>query len=221
MIRLPQLLLLVDDLYSRVVLGEIALSDVLIDATEELLARVDPAMGAPAADCSEEDAVALAAQLRAAFADHAGNEPAGGRLVAGVHLPAELTAVLSSENIAAFEQGVAAGLVPYAILLFLEHEPAIAERLIGWLTGEVRSVANRTVLMGSESWFEFLVLSPQASTQLAATLLMYDLAKNASAASAALPTTRMVSRCSIRGAPRSLRLPSRRGRRAARPHRPM
>jgi two-component system, chemotaxis family, sensor kinase CheA len=175
--RLPQLLLLVDDLYSRAALGEVALSDAVLDATEDLLARIDVGPDAAVEDCSEEDAAALAAQLRADLTDQiSGDEPAS-RIVSGIYLPAELASVLSAETLAVFEQGVADGLVPYALLLFLEDEPAIAERLIGWLTGEARTVANRTVLTGSESWFEFLALSARSPAEFATALLAIDPAR--------------------------------------------
>lgn len=177
LVQLPQLLLLMDDLYSRAALGEVPLSDAMIDATEEVLGRIDLAPGAEPEDCSEDDAAALAARLRGALPDRVGDDAAGGRAIAGVHIPAELAAVLSGDNLAALEQGLADGLVPYAILMFLEREPAIAERLVGWLSGEARSIANRTVVTGSESWFEFLVLSALPPSDLATALLVLDPAK--------------------------------------------
>jgi two-component system chemotaxis sensor kinase CheA len=55
---------------------------------------------------------------------------------------------------------------------------ATAERLISWLTGETRALANRTVVTGSESWFEFLVLSPLSPVELAAALQGIDPARH-------------------------------------------
>ncbi|HEY1796732.1 MAG TPA: ATP-binding protein [Stellaceae bacterium] len=177
LVRLALLLLLVDDLYSRAALGEVPLSDGLIDATEELLGRIDLAPDAAAGDCSEDEAAALSARLRVALPDQADDGPEGGRVISGVHVPAELTAVLSGDSLAALERGLAEGLVPYALLVFLENEPVIAERLVGWLGGEARAIANRTVVTGSESWFEFLVLSPLPPADLASALLALDPAK--------------------------------------------
>lgn len=177
LVRLPQLLLLIEDVFSRAGLGEVAISHGLLDAAEEVLARLDLTTSAPLADCPEPEAAALTVRLRGLLAEEATADQAGGRSIGGVHLPAELASVLSGDNTAAFEQGLAEGLVPYALLLFLEKEPAIAERLIGWLTGETRAIANRTVLTGRESWFEFLILSPLAPAELSAALLALDPAK--------------------------------------------
>jgi chemotaxis protein histidine kinase CheA len=170
--RLPQLFLLIEDLYSRAEAGELAISDALLDATETVIGRVaDASLGE---DCSEEEATALEARLRAPFADQVPSGDGDGRIVAGVYVPAELIAVLSGENLALLEQGIAEGLLPYAVLVHLESDPATAESLVGWLTAETRALANRTVVTGSESWFEFLLLSPLSPVELAAALQVVD-----------------------------------------------
>jgi len=171
--RLPQLLLLIEDLYTRAARGELAVSDALIDATAATISRIDSGP-----DCSEEEAAALATLLRAPLPDSAPSGEGGGKIVAGVHIPAELISVLSGDNAIAFEQGVAEGLLPYEILLHLETEPATAERLIGWLTAETRTITNRTVVTAGESWFEFLILSPLPPAELSAALLTLDPARH-------------------------------------------
>jgi chemotaxis protein histidine kinase CheA len=170
-------LLLVEDLYGRAAAGELIVSDGLIDATAAALARLDPAQGGGLVDCDQAEAAALSAQLRSGLGEEAPGAEGEGRVIGGIHIPADLVSVLSSENVAAFEQGIAQGLVPYRVLLHLESEPATAERLLGWLTGDTRAITNRTVVTGSESWFEFLVLSPQPATDVAAALFSLDPAR--------------------------------------------
>jgi chemotaxis protein histidine kinase CheA len=167
-VHLPQLLLLIDDLYSRAALGELAVSDALLDATEAVVAHIANQ------DCGAEEAAGLLADLRAPFADQALSSDGGGKTVAGIYVPAELIAVLSGDNIAMLEQSLGEGLVPYALLLHLETEPETAQRLVQWLTAEVRAIANRTVVTGGESWFEFLILSPQSPPEFSAALLALD-----------------------------------------------
>ncbi len=175
--RLPPLLLLIEDLYSRAASGELIITDTLLDATEATLARIEGGAAAAIVDYSEDEAAALAARLRGGLPEQPATPDGVGRVIGGVHIPAELVSVLSAENIAALDEGIATGLVPYAILVHLETEPAIAESLIGWLTSETRTVTNRTVVTGGESWFEFLILATLSPAELAAALVALDPAR--------------------------------------------
>ncbi|HWB49317.1 MAG TPA: ATP-binding protein [Stellaceae bacterium] len=172
--RLPPLLLLVEDLYSRAAASELIVSDTLLDATEALLTRIEAGSAAAIVDYTADEAAAVAGRLRGSLADPVPTAAGGGRVIAGVHIPAELLSVLSAENIAGFEEAAAAGLNPYAVLVHLESEPGIAQGLVGWLTVETRAITNRTVVTGGESWFEFLVLSPLPPAGFAAALTTLD-----------------------------------------------
>jgi hypothetical protein len=175
--HLPSLLLLVEDLYSRAASGELIVTDTLLDATEATLARIEGGAAAAIVDYSEDEAAELAARLRGGPLEQAAAADGGGRVIGGVHIPAELASVLSAENVAALDEGIVAGLMPYAILVHLETEPAIAESLIGWLTSETRTITNRTVVTGGESWFEFLILASLPPAELAAALAALDPAR--------------------------------------------
>lgn len=175
--HLPPLLLLVEDLYSRAASGELMVTDALLDATDATLARIEGGAAAAIIDYSEDEAAALAARLRGGLPEQAATSDGDGRVIGGVHISAELVSVLSAENVAALDEGIADGLLPYAILVHLETEPAIAESLIGWLTSETRTITNRTVVTGGESWFEFLVLATLPPTELAAALAALDPAR--------------------------------------------
>ena len=170
--RMAEILLLVEDLYSRVATGQLIASTALADAADAVFARIE------GADVTEEAAAELTAALRAPLISAAEKALEGegeSRLVAGLHIPVELLAVLSDENLAELERGVGVdGMVPYEILLHLEADPAIAAGLIGWLGGEARAVTNRTVVSDGESWFEFLALSPLVPSALSARLLALD-----------------------------------------------
>jgi two-component system chemotaxis sensor kinase CheA len=170
--RMAEILLLVEDLYSRVASGQFAASAALADAADAVFARIE------SDDVAEGAAAELTAALRTPLVSAAEKALRGegeGRLVAGLHIPVELLAVLSDENLAELERGVGSdGLVPYEILLHLEADPAIAAGLIGWLGGEARAITNRTVVSDGESWFEFLALSPLVPSALSARLLTLD-----------------------------------------------
>lgn len=166
--RAAEIVLFVEDLYARIGSGEVEPSEAMVGAADEVIAQLAAETGnAGTDDLAEEDAAQLAARLRGLTASTAQQALQGGdRLVAGLHLPAELLAVLSDENLATLQSGVRQeGLLPYEILVHLEADPAAAARWTAWLQAEARPITNRTVLINGDSWFEVLVLSqlePQA-----------------------------------------------------------
>ena len=177
--RTAEIALLIEDLYSRVASGDTDASTALLDAADEVIGQIgDRARTGGAEDFSAGEAARLADRLRAPLASTAQKALQGdgdAALVAGLAIPPELLAVLSDENLAELERGIAQDrLVPYEILLHLEADPEIAERLMGWLIGEARLITNRTVVTGGESWFEFLALSALDPPALAAELQTLD-----------------------------------------------
>jgi chemotaxis protein histidine kinase CheA len=164
-----EVLLLVEDLYSRVAHGAPA-STALADAADAVFTQI--------AEEGLDEAAELTGLLRASFAGAGGRAAraeGGDRLVAGLHLPDELLAVLSDDNLAEFERGVlAVGLQPYEILVHLDADSDIAGHFIDWLSGEARAITNRTVITDGESSFEFLVLSPLMPNALAELLRALD-----------------------------------------------
>ncbi|HEX3954453.1 MAG TPA: chemotaxis protein CheW [Stellaceae bacterium] len=177
--RTADLLLLIEDLYGRVASGEIEAADRLIEAADEVFVHiVERAETATAEDLAEEEALELTNRLREPLASSAARvlqREGQGRLVAGLHIPSKLLGALSDDNLAELERGIAQDeLAAYEILVHLEADTEIAERLIGWLTREARAITNRTVVTEGESWFEFLALSALDPPALAAALMVLD-----------------------------------------------
>ncbi len=171
------LMLLIEDFCARVASGAIEPSQTVIAAADAVFAQIARHTEADRIeDLAEAEADALTARLRAPLMPIAHKAlQDGGRLVAGLRLPMELLAVLSDENLAELERGIAQdGLLPYEILAHLETDREIATGLIGWLTAEARTITNRTVITDGESWFAMLVLSRLEPEALAQTLANLD-----------------------------------------------
>jgi chemotaxis protein histidine kinase CheA len=169
--RSAGIVLLVEDLYARIAGGEVEPSEAVVNTLGAIVSQLaaDPGDGG-AADLGEAEAVRLAGRLRSLTASTAQRAlEAGDRLVAGLHIPAELLAILSDENLAALREGIEQeGLLPYAILVHTGRDTEIAGRWTRWLKAEARPITNRTVLADGESWFEVLALSrldPSALTE--------------------------------------------------------
>lgn len=168
--RTAEIMLLGEDLFARIASGEVEPSETIVEAVDQVVSQFAGETGnGGAADLDEADAARLAARLRELTASTAQKAlQSGDRLVAGLHIPVELLAILSDENLAELERGIGRdGLLPYEILVHLETDPEAARRWTAWLEAEARPITNRTVLRDGESWFEVLVLSrlePQALT---------------------------------------------------------
>jgi chemotaxis protein histidine kinase CheA len=176
--RAAETVLLIEDLYGRISGGETDVPEMLLEAADELFAAIAAqARSGIIEDFSEEQAGAFTTRLRdpsSSTVQQLLQAEGDGRLVAGIAISAELLAVLSDENLAELERGIGDGLVPYAILVHLEADPQIGEHLIGWLTGDARSLTNRTVISDGESWFEFLTLSSLEPAALSTVLSSLD-----------------------------------------------
>lgn len=175
--RTAAAMLLVEDVCGRIASGEVALPDAVLDAAGELFAHlIARASPGGMADLEEAEASELIERLRAPLLSTGQRAlQAGGRLVAGLRIPPELLTVLSDENLAELERGIARdGLLPYEVLVHLEADSEIAQRLMRWLAAEARTITNRTVLTHGESWFEMLVLSPLEPGALSQALLRLD-----------------------------------------------
>ncbi|MBV9826364.1 MAG: chemotaxis protein CheW [Alphaproteobacteria bacterium] len=162
--RTAEMLLLIEDLYGRIAGGETALGDALVDAVRDfLLVIAEHAQTGRIEDLTEAQSIKLTTQLRASLETGAfliAQRDGAGRLVAGIHVPSELLVVMSDENLVELENRLEHEKVAaYVVLVHLEADPEIGQRLISWLTTEARAITNRTVVAGHESWFEFLVLS--------------------------------------------------------------
>ncbi len=170
-----ELLLLIEDVASRVANGETVPSELLAStmqfAVETIAAEADQGR-----DLDGRQATDLTQRIRDALsADPAtGATPQVDELLAGLKGRPEVLGSLSSDNVGDLAAGVAAGANVYELMLFLEEQPAIGEAIVAWLTAETKIISNRTVLTNGESWFDFLILSPQAPEEVRASLLALD-----------------------------------------------
>jgi two-component system, chemotaxis family, sensor kinase CheA len=175
--RTAQAMLLVEDICGRIASGELESPDAVLDAAGALFGQIlGRATASGILDLEDTQAAELVERLRTPLLSIGQRAlQAGGRLVAGLRLPAELLTVLSDENLAELERGIAGdGLLPYEVLVHLEADVEIANRLMDWLGAEARTITNRTVLTHGESWFEMLVLSPLRPDALSRELQRLD-----------------------------------------------
>ncbi|MDX2103784.1 MAG: chemotaxis protein CheW [Alphaproteobacteria bacterium] len=177
---LGRLLLLLADVYHRVASGDLMPAIELFEATTPILEAVDLraalTAGDPITDLDPAVEAELSRGFRQALAVMSGEsiaETAGaGAVVAGLHLKPEMMEVLSGDAQARLTAALGeAGTYAYELTLHLESTSEAAGNFVEWLSTAVESITNRTVLMDTESWFEFLVLAKlppeEMQTQLA------------------------------------------------------
>jgi chemotaxis protein histidine kinase CheA len=155
--RSAEILVLAEDICARLASGDLRLSEAIVETVDLAVAEI-AASGLD--DLADADADRIAAELRNLTRSGAQKALASGeRVVAGLHLPDPLLAILSDENIAALQRGIGQRMLAYEVLVHLEADPDTARRWTAWLTEAAQSITNRTVLHGRESWFEALLLT--------------------------------------------------------------
>jgi len=170
-----ELLLLVEDVCSRIARGEAAPTELLASimqfSVETVAAEADPGRdldGAQAAGLTQRIRDALAADM------NTGDTPQVDELLAGFKDRPEVMGSLSTENVGDLAAGVSAGANVYELMLFLEDSPAIGEAIVAWLSTETKIISNRTALTNGESWFDFLILSQHSPEAVREALLSLD-----------------------------------------------
>jgi chemotaxis protein histidine kinase CheA len=168
-----ELMLLVEDVVSRLARGEAPASELLAStmqfAVEAIAAEADQGR-----DLDARQAADLTQRIREALEGKAQESPQAGQALEGLKDRPEVMGGLSSENVGDLAAGVAAGANIYELMLFLEEQPAIGEAIVAWLTTEAKVISNRTVLTNGESWFDFLILSPHPPEVVREALLAID-----------------------------------------------
>jgi chemotaxis protein histidine kinase CheA len=170
-----ELLLLVEDVCSRVARGEAPPTELLASimqfAVETVASEADQGR-----DLDGTQAARLTQRIRDALAGEitSGEAPQVDGLLAGIKDRPDVMGSLSTENVGDLAAGVAAGANVYELMLFLEESPAIGEAIVAWLTAETKVISNRTALTNGESWFDFLILSQHPPEAVREALLSLD-----------------------------------------------
>ncbi|CAN5160475.1 hypothetical protein BH10PSE6_BH10PSE6_48170 [soil metagenome] len=170
-----ELMLLVEDVCSRVARGETPASE-LLGSVMQFAVEIVAAEAEQGRDLDGTQAAELSQRIRDALqADpKTGDTPQVDQLLAGFKDRPEVVGSLSSDNVGDLAAGVAAGANVYELMLFLEESPAIGEAIVAWLTAETKIISNRTALTNGESWFDFLILSQHPPEAVREALLAID-----------------------------------------------
>lgn len=170
-----ELMLLVEDVCSRVASGETPAGE-LLGSVMQFAVEIVAAEAEQKRDLDGTQAAELSQRIRDALqADpRTGDAPQVDQLLAGFKDRPEVVGSLSSDNVGDLAAGVAAGANVYELMLFLEESPAIGEAIVAWLTAETKIISNRTALTNGESWFDFLILSQHPPEAVREALLAID-----------------------------------------------
>ena len=148
-----ELLLLVEDVCSRIARGEAPptelLGSVMQFAVEIVAAEAEQGRdldGTQAAELTQRIRDALQADLKT------GEAAQVDQLLAGFKDRPEVLGGLSTDNVGDLAAGVAAGANVYELMLYLEESPAIGEAIVAWLTAETKIISNRTALTGERTF---------------------------------------------------------------------
>ena len=173
--RAAELLLLVEEISTRIADGELAptalLASVMQFAVEAIAAQAEKGL-----DLDEGQAVDLAKRIRSALQPdkESGESEQLDAMLAGLKGRPEMLEVLSADKVGELATGVATGANVYELMLYLEDSPALGEAIVAWLTAETKIISNRTVLTDGKSWFDFLVLSSHPPDSVREALLLRD-----------------------------------------------
>jgi len=174
-----RLILLIEDIFCRIAGGEMFLTSELLQLTGEAVAAFRRTRGRT--DLPAQEADALIGRFRTALLDgvsrKAGVDPISSvrQVLAGFDISRELAEILSSENLwdlaVAIRQG---GNHLYEVRARLEVSEAFTTTFVAWLQEASRPITNRTVFIGPETWFEFLIISPHPADVIAGDLARLD-----------------------------------------------
>jgi two-component system chemotaxis sensor kinase CheA len=173
--RAAELLLLVEEISTRIADGELAptalLASVMQFAVEAIAERAEKGL-----DLDEGQAVDLAKRIRSALQPdkESGESEQLDAMLAGLKGRPEMLEVLSADKVGELATGVATGANVYELMLYLEDSPALGEAIVAWLTAETKIISNRTVLTDGKSWFDFLILSSHPPDSVREALLLRD-----------------------------------------------
>ncbi|MFZ2854525.1 MAG: Hpt domain-containing protein, partial [Rhodocyclaceae bacterium] len=180
------LLLLLEDVFARAARRELQIYGELIEITRDSLAVIDRVhallrAGNPVDSDLVQRETALASRIHDyTWSNSAGDSPltAIKDFVTGLNIDAELTEILTPENVRDLMEGVRKGEMIYEILAHLESDEQLAVAFLEWIEKRGRVITNRTVFIEGRTWYEMLFLSGAARDEMAAEITSIDNQRN-------------------------------------------
>lgn len=178
-----QLMLMVEDVFSRVADREMFLYPELLHVTRDVAdaLRSGRLMAGEVADLDTITVDKLLSRFRKSLLTGAegtsSNDPmaTARRLLTSYDIKPELVDILSHENIRDLMAVTQVGTTFfYEIQADLESSEAFSRHFVTWLQQDTRPITNRTLFTGGTSWFEFLVVSALPIEALSRNLAAID-----------------------------------------------
>ena len=96
------------------------------------------------------------------------------QFVTSLHIPAELTELLSPENTRELMELIQSGSRAYLIKAHLESSGEVANQFLAWLNERGQCITNRTLIEDNLSWYEMLFISKSNKATLEQELAAID-----------------------------------------------
>ncbi len=171
--RAGDVMLVIEDIFSRVAAGELFLGTETIRLARGALATVFGAVVEATCppdgwhDIAPEVADRIMVEFRQSLLDapssgQSSQAPVkvGQRFLAAYQIKPALLEMLSPDNIADLMELVQVGYLHlYEVLANPEKSPKLTEAFLAWTESQVKPITNRTVFIDGETWFEFLMVS--------------------------------------------------------------
>jgi two-component system, chemotaxis family, sensor kinase CheA len=171
-----RMLLMIQDVFSRVASNEIYLDQDLLGVADQAIALLDGMRGPVVRwqDVADTEADAILERFRQTVMACVRNAGGTGvvaalkRMLADYDISDELVAVLSAENINHLLGAVRGGCRQiYEVVANLEASEEIAARFMAFLKDGVTPITNRTIFLNGQPWFGFLLVSNLTSAEMA------------------------------------------------------
>ncbi len=168
------LMLMLEDVYNRIVLGELYIFQEMLDLTREAIITAQRLFnralheGAHVVEGELPEVERLIQNFRTCI--YAGgnkvHEEENSDLItvfrqfmSQVNIKPELVEILSPQNIQDLITAIKSGLHLFEIMAYLESSEELAMNFINWVEQVGSVITNRTVYIQEQSWFEFLIVS--------------------------------------------------------------
>ena len=178
-----RMLLMIQDVFSRVSTSEIYLDQDILGVADQAIAMLDGMRGPVVrwhdVEAAEVDAVLERfRQTVMACVRNAGGTgvvAALKRMLADYDISDELVAVLSAENINHLLEAVRGGCRQiYEVVANLESSEEIASRFMAFLKDGVTPITNRTIFLNGQTWFGFLLVSNLTAAEMSDRVVAVD-----------------------------------------------
>lgn len=176
------LMLMLEDVYNRIVLGELYIFQEMLDLTREAIITAQRLFnkglheGPHAIEGEVPEVERLIQSFRTCI--YAGSNKVSEteqssdlitifrQFMSQVNIKPELVEILSPQNIQDLIAAIKSGMHLFEIMAYLEASEEIAMQFINWVEQVGSVITNRTVYIGEENWFEFLIVSKLDQTTL-------------------------------------------------------